>query len=202
MRVENRKRNETSTSHPRPRVALSPWVNERCPPIHDILSAHDVARLTRRPRWVLVGLCLVGRFPKKARFRGRALGWRRTEVLEWMAHGLALRPEDNTRADTHRRAGQMPLPLRHQEPCSAHRTKRFNPSSTHSHSSNKGIAMKLLRAKEVVKATGLSRMTIWRLEKDGKFPARRTLGMNSVAWLEDDVNTWIASRPAVQPRPA
>jgi prophage regulatory protein len=40
-------------------------------------------------------------------------------------------------------------------------------------------------------------MTLWRLEKAGKFPARRRLGMNSVAWLEEDVNTWIASRPAI-----
>jgi integrase len=44
------------------RVTLSKWVNERFPPWEQLLSAHDVARLTRRPRWVLLGLMLLGRF--------------------------------------------------------------------------------------------------------------------------------------------
>jgi len=57
--------------------------------------------------------------------------------------------------------------------------------------------MKLLRLKDVIGATGLSRVTIWRLEKAGAFPARRRLGTNSVAWLEDEVNAWIGSRPVV-----
>jgi prophage regulatory protein len=57
--------------------------------------------------------------------------------------------------------------------------------------------MKLLRSKDVIKITGLSRMTIWRLEKAGKFPPRRRLGVNSVAWLEGDVDAWISSRPAI-----
>jgi len=47
----------------------------------------------------------------------------------------------------------------------------------------------------VIEATGLSRMTLWRLEKAGHFPARRRLGPNSVAWLESDVTAWIESRP-------
>ncbi len=55
--------------------------------------------------------------------------------------------------------------------------------------------MKLLRTKQVVQVTGLSRMTIYRLEKSGAFPARRQLGLNSVAWLEQDVTAWVGSRP-------
>jgi predicted DNA-binding transcriptional regulator AlpA len=106
---------------------LSPWVNERCPPINDILSAHDVARLTRRPRWVLIGLCLVGRFPKKARFRGRALGWRRTEVLGWMARDLAVAPAcrehlNAPKQRSHRHSRQACLPLECREPC--HTTRK------------------------------------------------------------------------------
>jgi hypothetical protein len=66
-------------------IVLSRWVNEPYPPLTELLSAHDVARLTRRPRWLLAGLALIGRFPKEARFRGRALGWWRSDVLEWMA---------------------------------------------------------------------------------------------------------------------
>ena len=57
--------------------------------------------------------------------------------------------------------------------------------------------MQLLRIREVVKLTGLSRMTIYRMEKAGDFPSRRRLGKNSVAWLEADVETWISARPVV-----
>jgi prophage regulatory protein len=63
--------------------------------------------------------------------------------------------------------------------------------------------MKLLRLPEVVALTGLSRMTLWRLERAGRFPARRRLGANSVAWLDSDVESWMIDRPAVQgPAPA
>jgi prophage regulatory protein len=55
--------------------------------------------------------------------------------------------------------------------------------------------MQLLRVREVVKITGLSRMTIYRLEKEGEFPSRRRLGKNSIAWIDHEVSTWIAQRP-------
>ncbi len=55
--------------------------------------------------------------------------------------------------------------------------------------------MKLLRTKEVVEVTRLSRMTIYRMEKAGTFPARRQLGARSVAWTETEVHEWIESRP-------
>lgn len=66
-------------------VVLSPYVNERFPAWEDLLSAHDVARLTRRPRWVLLGLAALGRFPRRQRFHGREIGWLRTDVLTWLA---------------------------------------------------------------------------------------------------------------------
>jgi len=52
----------------------------------------------------------------------------------------------------------------------------------------------------VMQATGLSRMTIYRLELAGKFPSRRRLAENSVAWLESDVAQWIDSRPVARLR--
>ena len=55
--------------------------------------------------------------------------------------------------------------------------------------------MRMLRLKEVVRVKGLARMTIWRLERKGEFPLRRQLGPRSVAWLQGDVEEWIASRP-------
>jgi len=54
--------------------------------------------------------------------------------------------------------------------------------------------MKFLRRPEVVAKTGLSYPTIYRLETAGKFPARRSLGPNSVGWLETEVNKWIETR--------
>ena len=41
--------------------------------------------------------------------------------------------------------------------------------------------MKFLRIKHVMQLTGLSRMTIYRLELAGEFPKRRRLSKNSVA---------------------
>jgi prophage regulatory protein len=62
--------------------------------------------------------------------------------------------------------------------------------------------MKFLRMRQVMQATGLSRMTIYRLELAGKFPKRRQLSENSVAWLEADITEWIDSRPVARLRAA
>ena len=56
--------------------------------------------------------------------------------------------------------------------------------------------MQLLRTKQVTAITGLSRMTIYRLERAGMFPSRRKLATHSVAWLEEDIKEWIRSRPS------
>ena len=55
--------------------------------------------------------------------------------------------------------------------------------------------MKFLRIRQVMHVTGLSRMTIYRLELAGKFPKRRRLSENSVAWLESHIAAWADSRP-------
>lgn len=39
--------------------------NEPLPDLHSILYSHDVARLTRRPRWLLCGLVLIGALPSE-----------------------------------------------------------------------------------------------------------------------------------------
>lgn len=69
-------------------VSLSPWVNELLPPIEEILTARDVARLTRRPRWIVASLALVGRFPRQRRYHGRRIGWLRSDVLSWLSRDL------------------------------------------------------------------------------------------------------------------
>jgi prophage regulatory protein len=60
--------------------------------------------------------------------------------------------------------------------------------------------MKFLRIPQVMQFTGLSRMTIYRLELAGQFPKRRQLGKNSVSWLEADLVQWADSRPVARLR--
>jgi prophage regulatory protein len=39
-----------------------------------------------------------------------------------------------------------------------------------------------------------SRMHIWRLVRDGKFPAPVRLGENTIAWDEAEILAWLAAR--------
>ena len=55
-------------------------------------------------------------------------------------------------------------------------------------------SLKLLRFPAVRERTGLSRSTIWRLEREGDFPRHRKISANAVAWVEDEVLGWIQSR--------
>ena len=55
--------------------------------------------------------------------------------------------------------------------------------------------MKILNPSEVVEKTGLSRVTLWRLEKSGQFPKRVNLTEARVGWEEDEIDEWIESRP-------
>jgi prophage regulatory protein len=50
----------------------------------------------------------------------------------------------------------------------------------------------------VCELTGLSRTTIWRLQREGSFPIRRALSPGKVAWLESEVEQWIESRPQIR----
>jgi prophage regulatory protein len=54
---------------------------------------------------------------------------------------------------------------------------------------------RLLRTTEVASRTGLSRTTLWRMEREGTFPKRLRLGSNSIGWVEAEVGEWIDSRP-------
>ena len=54
---------------------------------------------------------------------------------------------------------------------------------------------KMLRAPEVMARTGLSRVTIWRRVKAGKFPAPHILGENSIGWPATEISAWLESRP-------
>jgi predicted DNA-binding transcriptional regulator AlpA len=43
--------------------------------------------------------------------------------------------------------------------------------------------------------TGKSRVQLWRDVRNGHFPAPLQLGPNSVAWFENEIDDWLASRP-------
>jgi prophage regulatory protein len=53
---------------------------------------------------------------------------------------------------------------------------------------------KLIRKKQLLEQVPYSESYIWRLEKAGEFPERVRLGPNAVAWYQDEVDDWKASR--------
>lgn len=55
--------------------------------------------------------------------------------------------------------------------------------------------MRVIRQKEAIQRTGLSRTTLWRLERAGDFPQRRRIGRQAVGWFANEIDDWLASRP-------
>ena len=53
---------------------------------------------------------------------------------------------------------------------------------------------RLLRFPAVRERTGLSRSTIWRLERRGLFPRHRQISLNAVAWSEKEIVDWIQAK--------
>jgi prophage regulatory protein len=55
---------------------------------------------------------------------------------------------------------------------------------------------RLIRLKEVMSQTGISRSHVYVLFNRGEFPQPIKLSEKSVAWLESEVQRWIAQRIA------
>ncbi|MCX7164768.1 MAG: AlpA family transcriptional regulator [Rhodocyclales bacterium] len=53
---------------------------------------------------------------------------------------------------------------------------------------------KYLRASQIVELTGLSRATIYAMEKKGDFPQKIPLGARAVAWVESEIEAWLEER--------
>jgi len=53
----------------------------------------------------------------------------------------------------------------------------------------------IISTAEVQQMTSLSRTTLWRLERDKKFPARRKLTAQRVGWVREEVEEWLKNRP-------
>jgi len=58
----------------------------------------------------------------------------------------------------------------------------------------------LLRRKEVEKIAGISRASIYRLIKIGKFPAPVSLGTGGVRWRQSDIIMWQSNLLYLEPK--
>ena len=56
---------------------------------------------------------------------------------------------------------------------------------------------RIIGPEETMERTDLSRSTLWRMEKKGKFPQRVIVSENRVGWYEEEVSEWIETRPRV-----
>ena len=54
--------------------------------------------------------------------------------------------------------------------------------------------VKTIRFPKLQEQLGVSRSTIFRWERDGKFPKHIQLGENSTAWIQEEVDAWVESR--------
>ncbi|MCE9679197.1 AlpA family transcriptional regulator [Shewanella sp. AS1] len=54
--------------------------------------------------------------------------------------------------------------------------------------------MKLIKLKEVMEMTSLSKATIYRMIKQEAFPEKLSIGGRAVAWVESEVQNWILTR--------
>jgi len=54
----------------------------------------------------------------------------------------------------------------------------------------------ILSTRDVCALVGLSRVTLYRAEKAGRFPKRRQITAGRVGWLRSEIEAWILNRPA------
>lgn len=57
--------------------------------------------------------------------------------------------------------------------------------------------LRVLRIGAVEERTSFSRTTVWRLEREGRFPKRRRFGPGVTGWLSSEIDAWLESRPVV-----
>ncbi len=54
---------------------------------------------------------------------------------------------------------------------------------------------KILRLPQVIDTTGLSKASIYRLERSGDFPKRVSISPGAVGWGQFAIQEWIKTRP-------
>ena len=63
---------------------------------------------------------------------------------------------------------------------------------------SRGANMRYIRFKELKTLVPLGRTTIWRMEREGRFPRSRRIGKSAKAWLETEVLSWMQERAGDQ----
>jgi prophage regulatory protein len=58
---------------------------------------------------------------------------------------------------------------------------------------DRGVTM--LRLPDVLSRSGHRRATLYKLVREGSFPAPVRIGARAVAWRSDQIDEWIDSRP-------
>lgn len=56
------------------------------------------------------------------------------------------------------------------------------------------MSTRLIRLKEVMAITGLSRSSIYRYIDEGRFPEAVSIGSRTVAWVDREILRWVESR--------
>ncbi len=59
------------------------------------------------------------------------------------------------------------------------------------------IITPLMPLRAVTQFTSLSRATVYRRIKDGSFPKPLKIGINRIAWRQEDLQSWLADCSAV-----
>jgi prophage regulatory protein len=54
--------------------------------------------------------------------------------------------------------------------------------------------VRMLRLAQVLEVTGLGKTKIYDLQAEGRFPMRVKITSHSVAWIEEEVQAWLAER--------
>ncbi len=60
------------------------------------------------------------------------------------------------------------------------------------------VPVRLLRLADVMQLTGLRRTTLYSLQARGEFPLRVVISANTVAWVEAEVQQWLAQRSSAR----
>jgi prophage regulatory protein len=66
--------------------------------------------------------------------------------------------------------------------------------ATHDSQPSGNRPIRMLRLPQVINATGLGKTKIYELQGQGDFPMRVKITSHSVAWVEEDVQAWLARR--------
>ncbi len=56
------------------------------------------------------------------------------------------------------------------------------------------LPSRIIRANELAERLGVSRVTLWRWERDGRLPRKWRIGPNVTGWIEQEIEEWWAAK--------